>query len=252
MNLLDVIMNDNKRNLIGSLMSLYGPTFLVTPVDLCIIFQCNLYISCIMSCGNKIVSKKKMDVIMNANKVTSVNFEILLVSRLEKVLISHQNPPPHKWGLAGRPPHRWGLSVSLLTNEASLWGLLTNEASLWGLLTNEASLWGLLTNEASLWGLLTNEASLWGLLTNEASLGYTTRTSFIVNAEQQNFIELLCTIYFIIYKVNNTFYYYYFLLSTNKCSRWNYWFNWCILVTIYIHQINLHLLHLFSNMIHMH
>ena len=40
--------------------------------------------------------KKKIDVIMNANKVTSVNFEILLVSRLEKVLISHQNPPPHK------------------------------------------------------------------------------------------------------------------------------------------------------------
>ena len=38
-------------------MSLYGPTFRVTPVDLCIIFPCNLYISCIMSCGNKIVSK---------------------------------------------------------------------------------------------------------------------------------------------------------------------------------------------------
>ena len=37
-------------------MSLYGPTFHVTPVDLCIIFQCNLYKSCIMSCGNKIVS----------------------------------------------------------------------------------------------------------------------------------------------------------------------------------------------------
>ena len=36
----------------GSLMSLYGPTFHVSPVDLCIIFQCNLYISCIMSCGN--------------------------------------------------------------------------------------------------------------------------------------------------------------------------------------------------------
>ena len=35
-------------------MSLYGPTFHVTPVDLCIIFQCNL--SCIMSCRNKIVS----------------------------------------------------------------------------------------------------------------------------------------------------------------------------------------------------
>ena len=40
----------------GSLMSLYGPTFHVTRVDLCIMFQCNLYISCIMSCGNKIVS----------------------------------------------------------------------------------------------------------------------------------------------------------------------------------------------------
>ena len=38
-------------------MSFYGPTFHVTPVDLCIIFQCNLYISCIMFCGNKIVSK---------------------------------------------------------------------------------------------------------------------------------------------------------------------------------------------------
>ena len=38
-------------------MSLYGPTFHVTPVDLCIIFQCNSYISCIMSSGNKIVSK---------------------------------------------------------------------------------------------------------------------------------------------------------------------------------------------------
>ena len=37
-------------------MSLYGPPFHVTAVDLCIIFQCNLYISCIMSCGNKIVS----------------------------------------------------------------------------------------------------------------------------------------------------------------------------------------------------
>ena len=37
-------------------MSLYGPTYHVTPVDLYILFQCNLYISCIMSCGNKIVS----------------------------------------------------------------------------------------------------------------------------------------------------------------------------------------------------
>ena len=38
-------------------MSLYGLTFHVTPVNLCITFQCNLYISCIMSCENKIVSK---------------------------------------------------------------------------------------------------------------------------------------------------------------------------------------------------
>ena len=38
-------------------MSLYGHTFHVTIVDLCIIFKCSLYISCIMSCGNKIVSK---------------------------------------------------------------------------------------------------------------------------------------------------------------------------------------------------
>ena len=38
----------------GSLMSVYGPTFHVTAVDLCIIFQCNLYIiSCTMSYGNK-------------------------------------------------------------------------------------------------------------------------------------------------------------------------------------------------------
>ena len=29
---------------LGSLMSLYGPTFHVTPVDLCINFQRNLYI----------------------------------------------------------------------------------------------------------------------------------------------------------------------------------------------------------------
>ena len=27
----------------GGLMSLYGPTFQVTPVDLCVIFQCNIY-----------------------------------------------------------------------------------------------------------------------------------------------------------------------------------------------------------------
>ena len=50
----------------GSIMRLYGPTFHVTAVGLCkvylytlglcIIFQRNLYISCIMSCGNKIIS----------------------------------------------------------------------------------------------------------------------------------------------------------------------------------------------------
>ena len=32
-------------------------TFHVTPIDLCIIFQCNLYISCIMSCGKKCLKK---------------------------------------------------------------------------------------------------------------------------------------------------------------------------------------------------
>ena len=38
----------------GSLTSLYVPTFYVTPVDFFIILECNLYISCVMSCGNKI------------------------------------------------------------------------------------------------------------------------------------------------------------------------------------------------------
>ena len=39
----------------GSHMSLYGPTFHVTRVDLCImfLFQCNIYISCIMSCESR-------------------------------------------------------------------------------------------------------------------------------------------------------------------------------------------------------
>ena len=37
-------------------MSLYGPTFHVTPVDLAIIFHaCYIIIYCIMSCGNNIV-----------------------------------------------------------------------------------------------------------------------------------------------------------------------------------------------------
>ena len=57
-------------------MSLYGPTFHVTPVDLCIIFQCNLCVSCIMSCGNKIVSKlfqiSSLDVLMEINVINKV------------------------------------------------------------------------------------------------------------------------------------------------------------------------------------
>ena len=42
----------------GSLMSLYPPTFHVTPIDLGIIFLCKLYIyiSCVRSSGNKIIS----------------------------------------------------------------------------------------------------------------------------------------------------------------------------------------------------
>ena len=49
-------MENNGINLLyGLTYSKYGPTFHVTPVDFCIIFQCNLYILCIMSCGNKIV-----------------------------------------------------------------------------------------------------------------------------------------------------------------------------------------------------
>ena len=41
----------------GSLMSLDGPTFHVTPVDLGIIFQCKLYVTCIMSCEKKTKSE---------------------------------------------------------------------------------------------------------------------------------------------------------------------------------------------------
>ena len=59
----------------GSLMSLSGPTFHVTPVDLCIIFQCNLYVSCIMSCVNKIVSncfKIVSKLFQNCFKIVSI------------------------------------------------------------------------------------------------------------------------------------------------------------------------------------
>ena len=50
----------------GSLMSLYGPTFHITPVDLGIIFQCTLYVSCIMSsCLVKI----------NSFQMVSINFQ---------------------------------------------------------------------------------------------------------------------------------------------------------------------------------
>ena len=53
----------------GILVSLYGHTFHVTPVDLGIIFQCTLYISCIMSCGNKFVSNcfKLFQIVSSAN-----------------------------------------------------------------------------------------------------------------------------------------------------------------------------------------
>ena len=61
-------------------MSLYGPTFHVTPVDLCIIFQCNLCISCIMSCGNKIVltwtTIKALSVLSVLSAVTEGKFQI--------------------------------------------------------------------------------------------------------------------------------------------------------------------------------
>ena len=75
-----------KRNIVirlrlgcpGSLMSLYGPTFHVTPVDLCVIFQCNLYnyISSIKSCVNKIVS--------NCCKIVSKLFQIISNSKIIK------------------------------------------------------------------------------------------------------------------------------------------------------------------------
>ena len=36
-------------------MGLYGPTFHATPIDLGIIFQCKIYISCVMSCENELL-----------------------------------------------------------------------------------------------------------------------------------------------------------------------------------------------------
>ena len=59
-------------------MSLYGPTLHVTTVDLCIIFQCNLYISCILSCGNKIV------------------FQIVFQNCVVPVWHSMRHLPPHR------------------------------------------------------------------------------------------------------------------------------------------------------------
>ena len=58
----------------GNLVSLYGSTFHVTPVDLRIIFQCNLYISCIMSCGNKIASNcfKLFQIVSNCSKLFQI------------------------------------------------------------------------------------------------------------------------------------------------------------------------------------
>ena len=60
-------------------MSLYGPTFHVAPVDLCIIFQCNLYISCIMSCGNKIIVSKLFQIIFHFVLLLFQHFEIIAI-----------------------------------------------------------------------------------------------------------------------------------------------------------------------------
>ena len=56
-------------------MSLYRPTFHVTPVDLCI-YSNVTYISCIMSCGNKIVSKLFQIVSVIKSAEWSYNYHI--------------------------------------------------------------------------------------------------------------------------------------------------------------------------------
>ena len=47
----------------GSLMSLYWPT---NHIDLCIIAQCKLFISCIMSCGNERAKRVKLVITQRA------------------------------------------------------------------------------------------------------------------------------------------------------------------------------------------
>ena len=77
----------------GSLMSLYGPTFHVTPVNLCIIFQYNLYISCIMSFGNKIVSKLLFQTIIFPCTVTAelMSVQCQLTNSVSEIIISNSN-----------------------------------------------------------------------------------------------------------------------------------------------------------------
>ena len=58
----------------GSLMCLYEPTIHVTSVDLCIKFQCNLYTSCIMACGNKIVINVVCNKLANNVELNLKNF----------------------------------------------------------------------------------------------------------------------------------------------------------------------------------
>ena len=81
-------------------MSLYGPTFHVTPVDLCIIFQCMLYISCILSCGNKIVFFPIVSIVSNCFKIVSnlmmlVSFllDIELFNGFYQALLNYLSPP---------------------------------------------------------------------------------------------------------------------------------------------------------------
>ena len=60
----------------GNLMSLYGPTFHVTPVDLCIIFQCNIYINAV-SC---LVDIKSFQIVSNSFKIVSNSHSLKRIS----------------------------------------------------------------------------------------------------------------------------------------------------------------------------
>ena len=69
----------------GSLLSLYRPTFHVTPVDFCIIFQCNLYLSCTMSRENKIVSKL-FQIVSNCFRISKVYSESNITKNIKVFL----------------------------------------------------------------------------------------------------------------------------------------------------------------------